>query len=228
MKQHRAATAEPAIPTPPRACSSSRGAPHAHHHARRVFLPYRRRGRDDEAQGGDERPQHSKPNAAEPDNRQPDGQDAARDGKQRQQRGKPYDDRLRTAVLGSDDSNDSCVHKRNYTSCSATELRGEDHETFRLRPQFDTNFRVELKGDMLQLWQSPSPIPPRPAISAPKNLTDPPSYPKAELQKAARNRFWGVFSDSKGCVGLNFAQNRSPALRKSIFPKTSGKRAFLW
>ena len=52
--------------------------------------------------------------------------------------------------------------------------------------------------------------------------TPPLANSKAEPQKAARNRFWGVFSDSKGvwgcgAVGLNFAQNNSPALRKSIF-----------
>ena len=29
-------------------------------------------------------------------------------------------------------------------------------------------FRVELKGDMLQLWRSPSPVPPMPAIPVPK------------------------------------------------------------
>ena len=30
------------------------------------------------------------------------------------------------------------------------------------------HFRVELKGDMLQLWRSPSPVPPMPAIPVPK------------------------------------------------------------
>ncbi len=35
-------------------------------------------------------------------------------------------------------------------------------------------FRIEIRGDMMTLWNSPSPVPPRPAISVPKNLTDPP------------------------------------------------------
>ena len=43
-------------------------------------------------------------------------------------------------------------------------LRADLKEIAKVYPRF----RVELKGDMLQLWRSPSPVPPMPAIPAPK------------------------------------------------------------
>ena len=43
-------------------------------------------------------------------------------------------------------------------------LRTDLKEIAKVYPRF----RVELKGDMLQLWRSPSPVPPMPAIPAPK------------------------------------------------------------
>ena len=44
-------------------------------------------------------------------------------------------------------------------------LRTDLKEIAKVYPRF----RVELKGDMLQLWRSPSPVPPMPAITGPKN-----------------------------------------------------------